>query len=79
MPERNELLTLDEAAQRYGLSREGIYYHRRKGNLKIYKRAGDKKSYVSIAEMDKLTSFKAVEETGSASSDEPSQELSAVA
>jgi predicted DNA-binding protein (UPF0251 family) len=49
-----ELITLDEAARRYGISRDGIYYHVRAGNLTTYKKLGDKKAYVKTAEMEAL-------------------------
>jgi predicted DNA-binding transcriptional regulator AlpA len=56
----SDLIDLLEAAKLSGLSREGIYYHAKKGNLKIYRRVGQKKSFVSKAELENLISFKEV-------------------
>jgi hypothetical protein len=56
--ENEEMITLQEATERYHLSRDGIYYHVRKGNIKTYKRVGDKKAYVSVPELEKLLEFR---------------------
>jgi hypothetical protein len=59
MPE--DLITLDEASALSKLSREGLYYHARKGSIKIYRRAGERKSYVSKTEVEELIAYKPVE------------------
>lgn len=48
------MIPVDEAAKRYGITRDGVYYHVRRKNLTTYKVLGDKKAYVRIADMEAL-------------------------
>ena len=62
--ENEEMITLAEAEKRYGVSRDGIYYHVRKGNLTTYKKMGDRKSYLKVSDLDALAGFRPSTRTG---------------
>lgn len=56
LEENEEMIPVDEAAKRYGITRDGVYYHVRRKNLTTYKVLGDKKAYVKVADMEALRS-----------------------
>ena len=52
------MLTLDQAQEEYGLTRPTLYRWARRGELRIYRRAGDRKSYVRRDEVERLRGFR---------------------
>jgi hypothetical protein len=49
-----EMIPVDEAAKRYGITRDGVYYHVRRKALTTYRVLGDKRAYVKVADMEAL-------------------------
>jgi excisionase family DNA binding protein len=50
----DEFLAIEEAAKRYGRSRDTLDRLARAGRLKKHKAAGDKRVYLRIAELDQV-------------------------
>lgn len=48
------MLPVDEAAKRYGITRDGIYYYVRQKKLTTYRVLGEKKAYVKVSDMEAL-------------------------
>lgn len=61
-----EMIPIEEAVKRYGITRDGIYYYVRQKKLTTYRIMGDKRAFVKVADMDALkvraSSGKGVEE-----------------
>lgn len=55
-----DLISVDEAAVEYGLSRSTIFRLFKQG-LSRFRRPGDRKTYVSRAQLESMTSFRKVE------------------
>ena len=53
--------TLDNAAKEAGISRRTISKWVSQGKLRLYARAGDRKHYVDLDEIEKLREFRAIE------------------
>jgi hypothetical protein len=49
-----EMIPVEEAVKRYGITRDGLYYHVRQKNLQTYKVLGDKRAFVKVADMEVL-------------------------
>ncbi len=52
------LISVGDSADKYGLSRSTIYRLAHKGKLTIYRRAGDRRSYVERERLKKLVVFR---------------------
>ena len=74
--EQEEMIPIEEAVKRYGITRDGIYYHVRQKRLTTYRIIGDKRAFVKVSDMEALrvrpSSGKGVEEN-------PKKELLAIA
>lgn len=53
-----DMLTLEEAEREYGLKRSTLYRWAKRGEVRVYRRPGDRKSYVRRAEVEKLRAFR---------------------
>jgi predicted DNA-binding transcriptional regulator AlpA len=53
-----DMLTLEEAEREYGLKRSTLYRWAKRGQVQVYRRPGDRKSYVQRAEVEKLREFR---------------------
>lgn len=60
----DELLTLAQAEQRYGVKRSTLYRYIRRGDLPTYRRAMDKRVYVRRADLEALRRFRCEEPGG---------------
>ena len=58
-PAVDDLIPIDEAVLRYGLSRSTIYRVIRAG-LTRYRRAGDRRTYISCRQLEAVTRFRPV-------------------
>ncbi len=54
----DQLLTLEEAEQRYGVKRSTLYRYIRRGDLPTYRRAMDRRVYVRQADLETLRRFR---------------------
>ena len=53
-----DMLTLEEAEREYGLKRSTLYRWAKRGQVQVYRRPGDRKSYVRRSEVEKLKEFR---------------------
>ena len=53
-----ELLTLEQVEQWYGVKRSTLYRYIQKGSLSTYRRAMDKRVYVRRADIEELRAFR---------------------
>ncbi len=53
-----EMLTLEEAVDRYGVKRSTLYRYIRRGDLMTYRRAMDKRVYLSKTELELVRRFR---------------------
>ncbi|MBN9387762.1 MAG: hypothetical protein J0I20_06925 [Chloroflexi bacterium] len=49
-----DLIPIEEAVRRYGITRDAIYYHAKKKNLTTFRKIGDKRAYVRVSDMEGL-------------------------
>jgi excisionase family DNA binding protein len=52
MPQKDEMLSLDDTAKKLGVSRQTIYKLIGEGKLRKFKRLGDKKTYLRVDEIE---------------------------
>ena len=52
-----DMLNIAEVEREYGLRRSTLYKYAKKGLITIYKKAGDRRSYLKKVELEKLTQF----------------------
>lgn len=50
----DDMLTLDQAVEEFGLKRATLYRHK----IRTYQKVGDRRSYVKRKDMEALTRFK---------------------
>ena len=53
----DDLISIDEAVTEYGLSRSTIFRLVKEGLVK-FRRAGDRRSYISRRQLEEMTSFR---------------------
>ncbi len=58
MGTEDEMLTIDEAEQEFGIKRATIYKYAKRGDITTYRRRGDRKTYVRRGEMKQLREFR---------------------
>ncbi|MBI2865413.1 MAG: helix-turn-helix domain-containing protein [Chloroflexi bacterium] len=54
----SQMITIDEAEQEFGMKRATIYKYAKRGDIRTYRRPGDRKSYVQRDEMKRLREFR---------------------
>ncbi|MBI4319527.1 MAG: helix-turn-helix domain-containing protein [Chloroflexi bacterium] len=59
-----ELLSLKQVEQRYGVKRSTLYRYIQKGDISTYRRAMDKRVYVRKKDIEELRRFRAAERQG---------------
>ena len=59
-----EMLTLEEAEEQYGVKRSTLYRYIHKGQLTTYRRAMDRRVYLRRAQLEALRSFRPTEHAG---------------
>lgn len=60
----DEMLTLEEAEEQYGVKRSTLYRYLRKGQLTTYRRVMDRRVYLRRAQLDALRRFHPTEQPG---------------
>jgi predicted site-specific integrase-resolvase len=60
----DDMLTLEEAEEQYGVKRATLYRYVQHGSLRIYRRAMDKRAYVRRADLEALRRFRESERRG---------------
>ncbi len=57
MPQKEEYISLDEAAKKLGVSRPTIYKMIARGILRKFKKIGDKKTYIPVGDIEDSPEF----------------------
>lgn len=57
----NDVIPIDDAAAACGLSRSTLYRLIERHGIRKYRRAGDRKTYVSLSAVQAVTGFREVE------------------
>lgn len=52
-----DMLNIADVEREYGLKRSTLYKYAKKGLITIYKKAGDRRSYLKKVELENLTKF----------------------